>query len=148
MTNETQMRIMRLPHAADLPLPAYRNEHAAGLDLVAAIPEGEPLIIERWCRRAIPTGLTLALPPGIVAQVKPHNGLAFMRGVTVLNGTFDSDYVGEVQVILANFGEERLAVMRGARIGTLVLSATVQATICEISSSDPRLQPIEAQEAV
>jgi dUTP pyrophosphatase len=148
MINEDQVRIMRLPHAADLPLPAYESVNAAGLDLVAALPAGAPLIIERWCRAAIPTGLTFALPPGVVAQVKPRTGLAFRHGIMVLNGPFDSDYVGEVQVILANFGEEAFPVTRGARIATLVLSATVQATICEISRSDPRLQPTKAKVAV
>ncbi len=139
-----QMRIMRLPHAADLPLPAYQSAHAAGLDLVAAVPAGEPLIIFPGRRAAIPTGLVFALPQGTEAQVKPRSGLALQYGVTVLNGTLNSDYIGEVHVILANFGEEGFAVVRGARIATLVLSATVQATICEISSLDPRLQPIEA----
>jgi dUTP diphosphatase len=133
-----QVQIMRLPHAADLPLPAYQSAHAAGLDLVAAIPSGMSLIIAPGHRAAIPTGLVVALPQGIEGQIRPRSGLALRHGVTVLNspGTLDADYRGEVQVILANFGEEPFPVARGARIAQLVLSATVQAHICEASSLD------------
>jgi dUTP pyrophosphatase len=136
--NKVQVRIMRLPHAADLPLPAYQSAHAAGLDLVAAVPAGAPLIIAPGRRAAIPTGLAFALPQGVEGQIRPRSGLALRYGVTVLNspGTLDADYRGEVHVILANFGEEGFAVARGARIAQLVLSATVQATICEVSSLD------------
>jgi dUTP diphosphatase len=138
MINEDQVRIMRLPHAADLPLPAYQSAHAAGLDLVAAVPAGEPLIIAPGRRAAIPTGLAFALPQGVEGQIRPRSGLALRHGVTVLNspGTLDADYRGEVHVILANFGEEWFPVVRGARIAQLVLSATVQATIREVSSLD------------
>ncbi|MFL6835174.1 MAG: dUTP diphosphatase [Xanthobacteraceae bacterium] len=136
--NKVQVRIMRLPHAADLPLPAYQSAHAAGLDLVAAVPAGAPLIIAPGRRAAIPTGLAFALPQGVEGQIRPRSGLALRHGVTVLNspGTLDADYRGEVHVILANFGEEEFPVARGARIAQLVLSATVQATICEVSSLD------------
>jgi dUTP pyrophosphatase len=136
--NKVQVRIMRLPHAADLPLPAYQSAHAAGLDLVAAVPAGAPLIIAPGRRAAIPTGLAFALPRGVEGQIRPRSGLALRHGVTVLNspGTLDPDYRGEVHVILVNFGEEEFAVARGARIAQLVLSATTQATICEVSSLD------------
>jgi dUTP pyrophosphatase len=136
--NKVQVRIMRLPHAADLPLPAYQSAHAAGLDLVAAVPAGAPLIIAPGRRAAIPTGLAFALPQGVEGQIRPRSGLALRHGVTVLNspGTLDPDYRGEVHVILANFGEEAFPVARGARIAQLVLSATVQASICEVSSLD------------
>ena len=136
MTNKVQVQIMRLPHAADLPLPAYQSAHAVGLDLVAAVPAGASLIIAPGRRAAIPTGLVLALPPGVEGQIRPRSGLALRHGVTVLNspGTLDADYRGEVHVILANFGEEGFPVARGARIAQLVLSATVQATISEVSS--------------
>jgi dUTP pyrophosphatase len=134
MINEDQVRIMRLPHAADLPLPAYQSAHAAGLDLVAAVPAGEPLIIAPGRRAAIPTGLALALPAGVEGQIRPRSGLALHHGVTVLNspGTLDADYRGEVHVILANFGQDGFPVARGALIAQLVLSPIVQATICEV----------------
>ena len=136
--NKVQVRIMRLPHAADLPLPAYQSAHAAGLDLVAAVPAGAPLIIAPGRRAAIPTGLAFALPQGVEGQIRPRSGLALRHGVTRLKrpGTIDADYRGEVHVILANFGEEMFPVARGARIAQLVLSATVQASICEVSSLD------------
>jgi dUTP pyrophosphatase len=135
------IKIMRLPHAADLPLPAYQSAHAAALDLVAAVPASAPLIIAPGRRAAIPTGLAFALPPGVEGQIKPRSGLALRHGVTVLNGTFDADYRGEVHVILANFGEELFPVARGARIAQLVLSPTVQATICEVSSLPAEVVP-------
>jgi hypothetical protein len=96
-TTKVQVRIMRLPHAADLPLPAYQSVHAAGLDLVAAIPVGMPVYIAPGGRAAIPTGLAFALPAGIEGQIRPRSGLALHYGVTVLNspGTLDADYRGE-----------------------------------------------------
>ena len=104
--NKVELRIMRLPHAADLPLPAYQSEFAAGLDLVAAVPADAPVIIAPGGRAAIPTGIAIALPPGVEGQIRPRSGLALRHGVTVLNspGTIDADYRGEVQVILVNFG--------------------------------------------
>jgi dUTP pyrophosphatase len=137
MTNN-EVRIMRLPHAADLSLPAYQSAHAAGLDLVAALPAGYPLIIPPGRRAAIPTGLAFALPAGVEGQIRPRSGLALHHGVTVLNspGTLDGDYRGEVHVILANFGDERFPVARGARIAQLVLSPTLRPSICEVSSLD------------
>jgi len=136
--NKIELRIMRLPHGADLPLPAYQSAHAAGLDIVAAVPADAPLIIAPGGRAAIPTGLAIALPPGIEGQIRPRSGLALRHGITVLNspGTLDPDYRGEVHVILANFGHEPVPVARGARIAQLVVSATVQATLCEVSSLD------------
>ena len=135
---KTEIRIMRLPHAADLPLPAYQSAHAAGLDLVAAVPAGAPVIIAPGGRAAIPTGLAFALPAVIEGQIRPRSGLALHHGVTVLNspGTLDSDYRGEVHVILANFGQEPFPVERGARIAQLVLAATLQAAIREVASLD------------
>jgi dUTP pyrophosphatase len=132
-----QVRIMRLPHAADLPLPAYQSAHAAGLDLVAAIPADSPIptIIVPGGRAAIPTGLAFALPPGIEGQIRPRSGLALHHGITVLNspGTLDADYRGELQIILTNFGKEPFEVERGARIAQLVFAPTVQASIHEVS---------------
>ena len=131
----TEIRIMRLPHAADLPLPARQSEHAAGLDLLAAVPADAPITIPPGGRAAIPTGFAFALPPGVEGQIRPRSGLALRHGVTVLNspGTIDADYRGEVQVILANLSDEPFTVERGARIAQLVLAATPQVTLREIS---------------
>jgi dUTP pyrophosphatase len=134
-SNRVQVRVMRLPHAADLPLPAYQSEHAVGLDLVAAIPAGAPIIIAPGHRAAIPTGLAFALPPWMTGQVRPRSGLALHHGVTVLNspGTLDADYRGELHVILINFGDVPFAVERGARIAQLVLTTTMQIALLEVS---------------
>jgi dUTP pyrophosphatase len=136
--SKIEVRIMRLPHAADLPLPAYQSEHAAGIDLVAAVPAGAPLILAPGQRAAIPTGIVIAIPPGAEGQIRPRSGLALRHGVTVLNspGTVDADYRGEVHVILANFGADPFQVERGARIAQLVLAATLQAVICEVANLD------------
>jgi len=136
--NKVELRVMRLPHAGDLPLPAYQSEHAAGLDLLAAVPAGAPIVIAPGGRAAIPTGLAVALPPGVEGQIRPRSGLALRHGITVLNspGTVDADYRGEVQVILANFGDAAFPVERGARIAQLVLASTMQAAICEVAILD------------
>jgi dUTP pyrophosphatase len=137
-SNKVELRILRLPHAADLPLPAYQSEHAAGLDLIAAVPADAPVIIAPGQRAMIPTGIVIALPPGIEGQIRPRSGLALRHGVTVLNapGTVDADYRGEVHVILVNFGAESFTVERGGRIAQLVLGATMQGVICEAASLD------------
>ena len=123
--SKVEVCIMRLPHAADLPLPAYQSAHAAGLDLMAAVPAGAPVVIAPGGRAAIPTGLAFALPAGIEGQIRPRSGLALHHGVTVLNspGTLDPDYRGEVHVILANFGHDPFAVERGARIAQTLAGA-------------------------
>ena len=130
--------MMRLPHAADLPLPAYQSELAAGLDLVAAVPADAPVILAPGERAAIPTGIAIALPQGLEGQIRPRSGLALRHGVTVLNapGTIDADYRGEVHVILVNFGRDSFTVERGVRIAQLVLAAMMQAVICEVASLD------------
>lgn len=136
--SEVRLRIMRLPHAADLPLPAYQSELAAGLDLIAAVPAAAPVTIAPGQRVAIPTGIAVALPAGIEGQIRPRSGLALRHGVTVLNspGTVDADYRGEVQVILVNLGGEPFTIERGTRIAQLVIAATVQARICEVAALD------------
>ncbi len=136
--SKVELRIMRMPHAADLPLPAYQSALAAGLDLVAAVPSDAPVVIAPGARAAISTGIAIALPPGIEGQIRPRSGLALRHGVTVLNapGTVDADYRGEVHVILVNFGREPFTVERGARIAQLILAATVPAAIREVSSLD------------
>jgi len=121
--------IVRLPHAVDLPLPAYETAQAAGMDLRAAVPEDEPLILRPGSRFAVPTGLAFALPAGFEGQVRPRSGLAFKSGVTCLNtpGTVDADYRGEVKVILINHGEEDVTIRRGDRIAQLVVQPVVRA---------------------
>ena len=133
------MRIMRLPHGADLPLPEYHSAQAAGLDLLAAVPDDAPVEIVPGGRAAIPTGIAVALPEGHEGQVRPRSGLALRHGVTVLNtpGTVDADYRGEVQVILVNLGPEAFLVRRGMRIAQLVIAACVQADLVEAASLDP-----------
>jgi dUTP pyrophosphatase len=134
--NQIQVRMMRLPHAAGLPLPAYQSELAAGLDLVAAVPGDAPVIIASGERAMIPTGIAIALPAGVEGQIRPRSGLALRHGITVLNspGTVDADYRGEVQVILVNLGHDSFTVERGARIAQLVFAATLQGAICEVAS--------------
>ena len=117
-----RVSLMRLPHGADLPLPAYATEGSAGLDLLAAV-EGD-VVLNPGARRLIPSGIAIALPPGMDAQVRPRSGLALKHGVTVLNtpGTIDSDYRGEVGVILINLGQDPFTVSRGSRIAQLVIA--------------------------
>ena len=117
-----EVRIQRLPHGADLPLPAYATGASAGADLVAAVPE--PVVLAPGARALIPSGLTIALPPGYEAQVRPRSGLALNHGITVLNspGTIDSDYRGEIRVILVNLGDAAFRVERGMRIAQMVVA--------------------------
>jgi dUTP diphosphatase len=134
--NKFNVRIMRLPHAADLALPAYHSDLASGLDLTAALPADAPVRIAPGARALIATGIALALPAGVEGQVRPRSGLALASGVTVLNspGTIDADYRGEVQVILINFGSDVFVVERGARIAQLVFAATMRAILSEVES--------------
>ncbi len=136
--NKVDVQVMRLAHAADLPLPAYQSELAAGLDLLAAVPVDAPIVMAPGARALIPTGLCMALPPGTEGQVRPRSGLAVRHGVTVLNspGTIDADYRGEVQVALVNLGSEPFTVERGMRIAQLVIASTMQANICESARLD------------
>ena len=116
--------IQRLEHGESLPLPGYETEHSAGMDLTAALAEGDALALAPGERALVPTGFAIALPEGYEAQVRPRSGLAFKHGVTVLNtpGTIDADYRGEVKVILANFGNETFSVTRGMRIAQMVVA--------------------------
>ena len=126
--------ITRLPHGQGLPLPAYETAQAAGMDLRAAVPEGEPLTLRPGDRFPVPTGLAFALPPGFEGQVRPRSGLAFKNGVTCLNtpGTVDADYRGEVKVILINHGPDDFVIRRGDRIAQLVIAPVVQARWSEV----------------
>ena len=127
------LEVMRLPHAADLPLPAYQSEGAAGLDLLAAIPAEAPLVLAPGARALIPTGIAVALPPGTEGQVRPRSGLAVRHGVTVLNapGTIDADYRGEIQVMLVNLGHDLFRVVRGMRIAQLIVAPVLRVVMHE-----------------
>lgn len=133
-----QVAVRRLPHGEDLDLPAYQTSGSAGLDLVAALPGNATLIIEPHARELVPTGLSIELPAGYEAQIRPRSGLALKYGVTVLNspGTIDSDYRGEIGVILINHGTEPFEVSRGLRIAQMVIAPVVQAQLVEKSLSD------------
>ncbi|KRE01025.1 deoxyuridine 5'-triphosphate nucleotidohydrolase [Bosea sp. Root670] len=128
--------LQRLPHGADLPLPAYETAGAAGLDLRAAI--GEPVMLAPGARTLVPTGLAMQLPVGFEGQVRPRSGLALRHGVTVLNapGTVDSDYRGEVSVVLINHGSEDFTVTRGDRIAQLVIAPVSHARLSEVETLD------------
>jgi dUTP diphosphatase len=136
--SDVEVRILRLPHAADLPLPAYQSAHAAGLDLYAAVPAGHPHVVGPGARATIPTGIAIALPAGTEAQVRPRSGLAARHGVTILNapGTIDADYRGEIQVIIANFGNTDFAIERGTRIAQLVIAPVLRANLRLVAALD------------
>ena len=129
-----EIKLKRLPHGEGLPLPSYASEHAAGLDVVAA----ESLTLMSGERRAVATGFAIAIPHGYEVQVRPRSGLALKHGLGVLNapGTIDSDYRGEVKVILANLGSSAFDVVRGERIAQLVPAPVLQARFVEVGELD------------
>jgi dUTP diphosphatase len=133
-----EIRIMRLPHGRDLPLPAYQSARAAGLDLLAAVPAQAPLTIAPGARALVPTGIAVALPAGHEAQVRPRSGLAVQHGLTVLNapGTIDADYRGELQVLLVNLGRDPVAIARGMRVAQLVIAPVTRAQFFEVAELD------------
>ena len=132
------VRIARLPHGADLPLPAYQSAFAAGLDLYAAVPADTPVVLAPGSYAKIPTGITIALPPGTEGQVRPRSGLAAQHGVTLLNtpGTIDADYRGEIAVLLINHGGAPFEVTRGMRIAQLVIAEIVRVNVREVEELD------------
>ena len=127
------VHVQRLPHGEGLPLPRYETDGAAGLDLLAAVAGDTPIVIASLARALVPTGIALQLPSCYEAQVRPRSGLALRNGVTVLNapGTIDSDYRGEVQVLLVNLGAEPFTVTRGMRIAQLVVAPVTRVTMAE-----------------
>ena len=131
MSNTVKIDIRQLPHGEGLALPAYQSAHAAGVDLLAAVPEDAPMILAPGKHALIPTGLTIALPPGYEAQVRPRSGLAAKHGVTVLNapGTVDADYRGEIGVLLINHGEAPFPIRRGERIAQMVIAPVARAEL-------------------
>jgi dUTP pyrophosphatase len=132
------VRITRLAHGRDLPLPSYQTALAAGMDLTAALPADAPLSLAPGARALVPCGIAIALPEGFEAQVRPRSGLAAKHGLTVLNapGTIDADYRGEIQVILINLGAESVAVTRGMRIAQMVVATVTRARLLEVDSLD------------
>ena len=130
--------ILRLAHAEGIPLPAYETEGAAGMDLRAAVSEEEPVVLRPGSRTMVPTGYSFAVPQGFEAQVRPRSGLAAKAGITCLNtpGTIDSDYRGEVKVILVNLGEQDFTIRRGDRIAQLVIAPVARAVWAEVQSLD------------
>lgn len=139
MTNANTMQtnpkigILRLPHGDGLELPSYETSGAAGMDLRAAVGADDPQILAPGARALVPTGLIFEIPEGFEAQIRPRSGLAFKHGLTCLNtpGTIDSDYRGEVKVLLINLGEEAFEITRGLRIAQMVIAPVVQAKIEE-----------------
>ncbi len=129
MTKNIPVSVKRLPHGADLPLPAYQTDEAAGMDLYAAIDA--PLTLDPGDKTMVATGLAIALPSGYEAQVRPRSGLAAKHGVTVLNspGTIDADYRGEVKVILINHGREPFVITRGERIAQMLVAPVTRAVL-------------------
>jgi dUTP pyrophosphatase len=129
-----EIKLKRLPHGDGLPVPAYATEHAAGLDVVAA----ETLTLAPGARHAVATGFAIAIPHGYEVQVRPRSGLAVKQGISVLNtpGTIDSDYRGEVKVILANLGDAPFEVVRGERVAQLVPAPVLKATFAEVDDLD------------
>ena len=134
----TTVRVERLPHAEGLPLPAYETGGSAGMDLRAAVPDDAPLTLLAGARALVPTGLKIALEPGFEAQVRPRSGLALKHGITCLNspGTVDSDYRGEVGVILINHGQEPFVIRRGERIAQMVIARHEHASMIEVETLD------------
>jgi dUTP pyrophosphatase len=136
MSAGVKVEIQQLPHGKGLALPAYQSAHAAGLDLLAAVPEDAPMTLAPGKHAMIPTGLTIALPQGFEAQVRPRSGLAAKHGVTVLNspGTVDADYRGEVCVLLINHGDQPFPIRRGERIAQMVIAPATQAKLVPVAA--------------
>jgi dUTP pyrophosphatase len=130
---DAKLLIQRLPNGDGLPLPSYQSADAAGLDLMAAVPEAAPLTLASGARALVPCGIAVALPRGFEGQVRPRSGLAIRHGVTVLNapGTIDADYRGEIMVPLVNLGTEPFVVTRGMRIAQLVVAPVARAAVVE-----------------
>jgi dUTP pyrophosphatase len=136
MSGAVKVDVKQLPHGEGLPLPAYQSLHAAGLDLLAAVPEETPVMLAPGKHALIPTGIVIALLPGFEAQVRPRSGLAAKHGVTVLNapGTIDADYRGEISVLLINHGDSPFLIRRGERIAQMVVAPVVRVELVNTTS--------------
>ena len=144
MSQPITIQVARLEHGRDLPLPAYQTPHAAGMDLLAAVPADQPLVLQPRERTACPCGFVMALPPGYEAQIRPRSGLALKHGLSVPNapGTIDADYRGEIKVLLINLGPDPITITRGMRIAQMVIAQVETAqwkdvdTALNLSSTD------------
>ncbi|MGR6432270.1 dUTP diphosphatase [Rhizobium sp. PAMB 3174] len=127
------LALLRLPHGEGLDLPSYETAGAAGMDLRAAVPDDRPLMLMPGKRALVPTGFVFEIPDGYEGQVRPRSGLAFKHGITCLNtpGTIDSDYRGEVKVLLVNHGDEEFLIERGMRIAQMVIAPVTQVSVAE-----------------
>ena len=136
MSAPVKVEVRQLPHGEGLALPAYQSADAAGLDLLAAVPQDAPVTLDPGKHALVPTGLIIALPRGCEAQVRPRSGLAAKHGVTVLNapGTIDADYRGEVSVLLINHGDAPFTIRRGERIAQMVIAPVVQVELVGITA--------------
>ena len=136
--NEVNVAVLPLPHFEGLQLPAYETAGSAGMDVRAAVPAGEPMVLAPGERAMVPTGLCVAIPQGYEIQVRPRSGLAAKHGLTCLNtpGTIDSDYRGEIKVILVNLGQEAFTIQRGERIAQLVLAPVTRLAWQAVDSLD------------
>jgi len=136
------VKIQHLPHGKGLATPSYETKDSAGMDLPAALGEGETLVLKPGQQAMVPTGFAMALPSDFEAQVRPRSGLAAKHGVTVLNtpGTIDADYRGEVKVILINHGSDAFTIERGMRIAQMVIAPVTQAQWQEVSTLDETLR--------
>jgi dUTP pyrophosphatase len=139
MSSAVKIEVRQLPHGQGLALPAYQSALAAGLDLLAAVPEDAPVVLAPGKYALVPTGLSIALPPGYEAQVRPRSGLAVKHGVTVLNapGTVDADYRGEIGVPLINHSDVPFTIRRGERIAQMVIASVVQAELIQVTTLSP-----------
>jgi len=140
MSVRVEMKL--LPHGEGLPLPAYQTAHAAGLDLLAAVAADTPLVLQPGTHALVPTGLSIALPEGFEAQVRPRSGLAAKHGVTVLNapGTIDADYRGEICVLLINHGDQAFTIARGERIAQMIIAPVARAELVPVTSLSPTVR--------
>ena len=131
------LNLKRLPHGEGLDLPGYETSGAAGMDLRAAVAANEPMVLSPGRRALVPTGFIFEVPVGFEAQIRPRSGLAFKNGITCLNtpGTIDSDYRGEVKVLLINLGDEDFVITRGMRIAQMVIAPVTQARVAEVSET-------------
>jgi dUTP pyrophosphatase len=141
-SERVEVRVLRLPHGADLPLPEYQSALAAGLDLLAAVPADAPIELAPGACALVPTGIAIALPPGFEGQVRPRSGLAARHAITVLNapGTVDADYRGELQVILVNLGAEPFVVSRGMRVAQLIVAPVQRIKLLEVDALDSTMR--------
>ena len=135
--NRPPLRLVRLAHGAGLDLPSYETGGAAGMDLRAAVPADAPLTLKPGERTLVPTGFVFEVPAGYEAQIRPRSGLAIKNGITCLNspGSVDSDYRGEVKVILANLGDSDFVVERGMRIAQMVIAPVTQVVVSEVTET-------------